>query len=166
MGLDINAILFLTSIPLFIIGLILLIIQAAKKKKKKISILIIVVSVLMCASGICLPDADEMALISSSISEQNKGGKKLSKELAETFAKQEIVDLCCDYSSVSSVSITYGTFNVSEYHLGGYEIEAQGTYLPIDDYGMYGKRMKFHIELSIDNNTKKNIHKKDISYAY
>lgn len=35
MGLDLNAVLYLISIPLFAIGLIILIIQMIRKKKKK-----------------------------------------------------------------------------------------------------------------------------------
>ena len=96
MGLSLNAILYLTSIPLFVIGLIILIIQAIRKKKKKIPILIIVVSILMCAGGICLPDAEDIAENSSHVLSSNISGEKISRETAENIAKQEIVNLCCD----------------------------------------------------------------------
>ena len=166
MGLNLNAILYLTSIPLFVGGLIILIIQAIRKKKKKIPILIIVVSILMCAGGICLPDAEDIAEISSHVSSSNISGEKISRETAENIAKQEIVNLCCDNSGVSAVNITYGTFNVSEYYRGGYQFEAQGTYLPRDDYGMYGDRKKFNIRLVVEDDKKITVLVESYSSAY
>ena len=166
MGLDLNAILYLVSIPLFAIGLIVLIIQIIRKKKKKIPLIIIVVSVLMCAGGICLPDAEDMDALSSHISSSNVSGEKISRETAENIAKQEIVNLCCDNSGVSSVIISYGTFNVSEYYRGGYQFEAQGTYLPKDSYGMYGDRKKFNIRLTVEDNKKITVLVENYSSAY
>ncbi len=166
MGLDFNAILYLISFPLFAIGLITLIIQAIRKKKKKIPIIIIVVSVLMCAGGIFLPDAEDMSKLSSYVSSSNVSGEKISRETAENIAKQEIVNLCCDNSGVSSVNISYGTFKVSEYYRGGYQFEAQGTYLPRDDYGMYGDRKKFNIRLTVEDDKKITVLVESYSSAY
>lgn len=166
MGLNLNAVLYLLSIPLFVVGLIMLIIKIAKKGKKKIPVIIIVVSILMCAGGICLPDAEDMEVLSSHVSSSNASGEKISKETAEKIAKQKIVNLCCDNSHVSSVSISYGTFNISESLRGGYQFEAQGTYLPKDDYGMYGYRQKFNIRLTVDNSKKITVLLEDYSSAY
>ena len=163
---DIGAILYLTSIPLFVIGLILLIIQAIRKKKKKVSVIIIAISVLMCIGGIFLPGLDELAEISSNMSASDSNGEKISRESAEQIAKQKIVNLCCDNSYVSSVNITYGTFKLSAQYADGYQFEAMGTYLPIDDYGMYGNRQKFNIRLVVKNNGKTSVLVEDYSSAY
>lgn len=62
---DFCAILYLLSIPLFVVGLIVLIVQAVRKKKKKVPVIIIVVSVLMCVCGIMLPGIAELRDIST-----------------------------------------------------------------------------------------------------
>ena len=102
--------------------------------------------------------------------EKGKGayfnGEKISVEEAEKIAKQEIVNLCCDNSYVSSVKITYGIFNYSDYYKGGYEFEAQGTYLPIDSYGMYGDMQKFNIRLTVENDGKATVIVESFSPAY
>lgn len=166
MGLDLNAVLYLISILLFVIGLIILIIHVIRKKKKKIPLIIIAVSVLMCAGGIFLPDAEDMDVLSSYVSSSNVTGEKISRETAEKIAKQEIVNLCCENSYVSSVNISYGTFNVSEHYEGGYKFDVQGTYLPRDDYGMYGDRKKFNIRLTVDDSQKVNVLVENYSSAY
>lgn len=166
MGLDLNDILYLSGIPLFVIGLIILIVQVIRKKKKKMPIIIIVVSVLMCAGGIFLPDAEDMEALSSYSTSSNVSGERISRETAENIAKQEIVNLCCDNSGVSSVNISYGTFKVSEYFRGGYQFEAQGTYLPRDDYGMYGERKKFNIRLTVEDDKKITVLVENYSSAY
>lgn len=90
---------------------------------------------------------------------------KIDYDLAETVAKQEIVNLCCDNSHVSSINIDYGKFTYAETN-SGYKFEAQGTYLPKDDYGMYGDRVKFNIRLIVDNNQKISVQLKDFTPAY
>lgn len=162
---DIGAALYLISFPIFIIGLILFIIQIIKKKKKKVSISLIIISIILLVSGVFLPGFDELAELSSS-TKSNFNGEKISVEEAEKIAKQEIVNLCCDNSYVSSVKITYGTFNYSDYYKGGYEFEAQGTYLPIDSYGMYGDMQKFNIRLTVENDGKATVVVESFSPAY
>ena len=90
----------------------------------------------------------------------------ISKDEAETIARQEIVNMCCDNSNVSTINIDYGTFNYSKGNLGGYQFEAQGTYLPKDSYGMYGDRVKFNIRLTVDNSKKITVQLEKYSSAY
>lgn len=90
----------------------------------------------------------------------------ISKDVAETIARQEIVNMCCDNSHVSSINIDYGTFNISDGNLGGYQFDAQGTYLPKDDYGMYGDRIKFNIRLTVNDDKKVSVLLENYSSAY
>ena len=89
----------------------------------------------------------------------------ITLEEAEEIAKQEIVNECCERSYVSKISIDYGSFTHSSKG-NGYEFNAQGTYLPKDDYGMYGDRQKFTIRLTVDENGNVTVNSKQISDAY
>lgn len=96
----------------------------------------------------------------------NETNNSISREEAEEIAKQEIVNLCCEESYVSTISIDYGTFDVSPSNLGGLEFNAMGTYLPKDDHGMYGDRQKFTIRLTVSDDGKVTMNSKNFSKAY
>lgn len=96
----------------------------------------------------------------------NTKKETISKEKAEELAKQEIVNLCCEESYVSTINIDYGTFDVSKSKLGGLEFNAKGTYLPKDDHGMYGDRQKFTIRLTVSDDGKVTVNSKQFSEAY
>ena len=56
---DIAAILYLISIPVFIVGIITLIIQFIRKKKKKVPLIMLLVSVLLFVGCLGLPLFDD-----------------------------------------------------------------------------------------------------------
>lgn len=62
--------------------------------------------------------------------------------------KQEIVNICCDYSNCNSISgFELGTSNKYPTE-NGYEVIAKGSYWPVDEYGDLGDKMLFDIEFT------------------
>lgn len=94
-----------------------------------------------------------------------KKSTSISLENAELIAKKKVVNLCCQKSNVSKISIDYGTFTYAKKD-DGYEFNVKGTYLPKDDHGMYGSRQKFTIILTVDGDGDVKVNKDSFSKAY
>lgn len=83
------------------------------------------------------------------------GSSSNSESLSDTPSRpsrdrleQAIVNKCCDYSNVSSVSIDYGTFDTEWSHsYDAWITTAKGTYFPVDAYGSLEDKMQFDITL-------------------
>lgn len=62
--------------------------------------------------------------------------------------RQELVNICCDYSNCTSVSgFEIGTQNKIPID-NGYKVSAKGTYWPVDEYGDIEDKMTFDIEFT------------------
>ncbi len=66
-------------------------------------------------------------------------------------AKQEVVNQCCYYSNVDTVSIEFATQEVTGTNSSGYTmVELAGYYYPKDRYGDYGDEKKFDFVVNVD----------------
>lgn len=71
-----------------------------------------------------------------------------SKSEPSLDVKQELVNICCEYSNCRSVKgFEIGTQNKSRID-NGYKVSAKGTYWPVDAYGDIDDKMTFDIEFT------------------
>ena len=106
---------------------------------KKWSILLLVL--IMCVSLVACNETN------SSISEPTKPSLDV---------EQELVNICCAYSKCSSVKgFTIGTNNKHETE-DGWEVEAKGSYYPVDEYGNLEDLMIFDIKFTATWNDNSN----------
>ena len=78
------------------------------------------------------------------------GGSNSSSKSKQPYLdiKQELVNICCDYSNCTTVSnFEIGTQNKAETE-DGYKVSAKGSYWPNDEYGDLKDKMLFEIEFT------------------
>ena len=121
---DIAAILYLISIPVFIVGIITLIIQFIRKKKKKVPLIMLLVSVFLFVGCLGLPLLDDQEEIETYVSIKN--AQKEIEKIEESIESKVNADVSA-YCLFNYKDVKYSLANITS-------IEKDGT-----DYCVYGK---------------------------
>ena len=133
MNLDnIATILYLTAIPVFIIGFISLIVQFIRKKNKKVPIIMIFVSILLvvgCLGVPLLDDQEEIASYVSSLSEE-KAMENIDEEIEKKVKADVSVYCMFNYDNVKN-TLVYVTTTEQD----GNIFYVYGKVDVIDNYG-------------------------------
>lgn len=90
-----------------------------------------------------------IVFISCEKTSSGTGGVGVSKTVALSAAKQQVVDECCAEADVTKISIVYGSESA---FLEGKEwtVFLSGTFYPIDRYGNYDdETMKFDMVIKV-----------------
>ena len=124
-------------------------------KKLLLVLLALVMCISMCSCG----------------DKSSKSSTTKTKEEPILNVRQELVNICCDYSKCSTVKgFEIGTQNKTPI-TDGYKVSAKGSYWVVDEYGTIGDYMTFDIEFKATWDGKSSYHniqiiKKSIKKKY